>query len=196
MRKKLPSLKIITDKTNGLITMDLVERVGENRKYKIKNNFTGILAKSDVKKFEKICKLLNKELPAPVKDEVVVGMVESGVVMACMLAKVRNTRFTYSTKREYRSDTTPIKILEKRVNNRVHHFYDLNPKDKVIIIEDEVSKGDGLCLAWETFRTHGIEVLALCSIIETLNYHARENIKKRTGLNLVSLVEIELNFDF
>lgn len=188
----MAKIVILQDDTKGRVVLWPVVRLGEKRKYKIGNNYVGILGKANAKTTLDLCKLLNNLIPSPSKKEVVVGMIESGVIMCSFLALSRNTRFTYSTKREYKTDNEPITIVEERVNNREHKFYDLDVDDEVILIEDEITSGDGVIDAYRTFTDMGIKVKTICCVAENISDNAREKIQQETGISLISLIKFKL----
>lgn len=89
--------------------------------------------------------------------------------------------------------TTKLSATRKTTgDDKAHYLYGIKPVDKVLLIEDEVTSGRGLAGLASTLREHQVEITAMCSIIETVNFGGRELIKSETGIELVSLVQAEL----
>jgi len=185
-------LSIIEDGSHGLLKLSTIARHGGNRKTKIVNNFIGVLEAADSTTVLQLCQELNKRLPAVTNDEVVVGMYKSGIIMAGYLALARGTRFTWSTPDEYGDTSQVIKYAEDHHVAATHHFYGLKPGDKVVLVEDEVTSGKGLVGLVELLRSKDIEVITICSMLETVNFGGRELIKNSTGIELISLAKLEL----
>ena len=192
--KAYSSVSIIEDGSDGAIQLSTVARQGGSRKTKIKNNFVGVLEAADSKLVLKLCRELNKRLPSPVSsEEIVVGMFKSGIIMAGYLAAERKVKFTWSTPDEYGDPSEVIRYDENHHIAAAHYFYGLKPGDKVIIIEDEITSGRGIVGLVDLLRSKDIEVLAICSILETINFGGRALIKEKTGIDLISLAKVEMS---
>lgn len=186
------NIEIVEDETSGLVKLSLTDRHGESRKTKIKNNFSGQLGLSDSAVLYSLAELVDKKLPQPPKEEVVVGMMVSGVIMAGYLALVRNSKFNYSVFEKYGQPGEALEFEEEH-RGKMHYVYGLKPGDKVIIFEDEVTSGKGVADFTKFLKENGIEVLAIATVIENLNFKAGEFILKETGIDLVSLVRVRLS---
>lgn len=186
-------LTIIDDGSNGALKLSTIARHGGSRKTKIVNNFIGVLESADSRTVLDLCQKLNKKLPASAGQEIVVGMYKSGIIMAGYLALTRGSNFTWSTPDEYGDTSQVVKYAEDHHVAAIHHFYGLKPGDRVILVEDEVTSGKGLVGLVELLRAKGIDVIAICSILETVNFGGRDLIKTETGIELVSLAKVELS---
>lgn len=187
------NVRIIEDGTNGQVKISTLARHGESRKTKLKNNFTGMLEAADSKLLLDLCKQMSQQLPIPTSGEVVVGMFKSGIVMAGYLALARNCSFTWSTPDKLGDYNQAIYYEEDHIKSKGHYLYGLKPGDKVILVEDEVTSGKGLVGLSEVLLRHDIEVLAIAGVIETVNFEGRAFIRDNTGIELVSLVRVELS---
>jgi adenine/guanine phosphoribosyltransferase-like PRPP-binding protein len=186
-------IDILQDDTGGRIKLSTLQRHGESRKTKLKNNFTGMLEPADSGLLLQFCNILNAKLLQPTSNELVVGMYKSGIVMAGYLALARKTSFTWSTPDQLGDFAQAICYEEDHIKNKVHYLYGLRPGDKVILIEDEITSGKGMIGLTKTLTDRSIEVLAIASVLETVNFDGRANIKSSTGLDLISLVQIRLS---
>lgn len=119
-------------------------------------------------------------------------MYKSGIVMAAYLAMARGTRFTWSTPDEFGDFQSAVQFQEGHRKTAAHYFYGLKPGDKVIIIEDEITSGLGVADLTKVLRNYDIEVIAICSVLETVNFSGRELIKAETNLELRSLTKVEV----
>lgn len=186
------NIEVIEDETDGLVKLSLTDRHGESRKTKIKNNFSGQLGSSESVVLYSLAELVDKKLPKPSKEEVVVGMMVSGVIMAGYLALVRNSKFNYSIFEKYGQPGESLEFKEEH-RSKIHYVYGLKPGNTVIIFEDEVTSGKGVADFTKFLKGNGIEVLAIATVIENLNFKAREFILKETGIDLVSLIRVRLS---
>lgn len=192
-RGSYSKIRIVTDETNGLVDLSLTGRLGQDRKTKIVNNFVGLLSSADPQNFEKICMLLNEKLPPKTDDEIIIGIPSSGVPMAVMLAHVRGVRFNWAHHKKYTNYTDAVHFYEgHRENTKIRIFYGLKPGDTVLLIDDEVTSGQGFCQTFEELRKRNITVASMCCVVEQMTFGARQIIKKKTGMDLVSLVQVEL----
>lgn len=185
------NIEVVEDKTDGSVELVTVQRHGSTRKTKIKNNFTGLLEPSNSKNFLHIAKLLNDELPED--DAIVVGMYKSGIIMAGYLALARESRLAWTTPDQIGDVASAVCFKENHWDSKAHYLYGLEPGDSVIIVEDEVSSGKGVAGFANELIANGIDVAAICSVIETLNFGGREHIRNECGIELVSLVKIKLS---
>ena len=186
-------VEITEDDSNGQIKLSIVTRHGENRKTKLKNNFVGLLDNADSRLLLELCHLLNKKLPNNINDELVVGMYKSGIIMAGYLALERRSSFTWSTPDKLGDYEDAIYYNENHRNTEAHYFYGLKSGDRVILVEDEITSGKGMVGLTKVLREQGIEVRAICSILETVNFGGRDLIETETGLSLISLARVELS---
>ncbi len=183
---------IIDDGSHGALKLSTIARHGGSRKTKIVNNFIGVLESADSKTVLHLCQELNKRLPAPTSHEIVVGMYKSGIIMAGYLALARGTNFTWSTPDAYGDTSQVIKYVEDHHIEATHHFYGLKPGDRVVLVEDEITSGKGLVGLVELLRSKDIEVITICSMLETVNFGGRDLIRSGTGIELISLAKVKL----
>jgi orotate phosphoribosyltransferase len=185
-------ISIIKDSTDGLIELFLVDRIGEKRKHKVGNNYTGITAKADACVLGRLCKLLNKKLPNMEENEVIVGQTESGVAISCALAIERGSYFNYSTLRDYENTgSEKITLGDDRIG-RAHKFYGITQGDNIILLEDEVTSGDSILNMYKEFMKQSINIKAIACFVENVDLKAREKIRDKTGFDLISLAKIHV----
>jgi len=190
--KAYGKVEIIEDGSNGRIKLSAINRQSEDRKTKLKNNFVGVLDTADSRLVLELCQELNKKLPDVSDDEIVVGMYKSGIIMAGYLAMVRKAKFTWSTPDEFGDFQDAVQFQEGHRKTATHYFYGLKPGNKIILVEDEITSGLGVADLTKVLRDYNIEVVAICSILETINFGGRDLIKTKTGLELESLVKVEV----
>lgn len=183
-------LRIESDLTDGLVTLSLVERLGDQRKTKVKNNFTGLLEPADSAVVTKLANILAGQI-GDVNETVVVGMYKSGIVTAAYLGLARRTRFAWTTPDSL--DEACLVFNEPHRANSQHFLYGLSIDDRVILVEDEITSGHGIVGLTKVLNEVGIRVVAITSFIETLNFGGRAYIKQETGLDLISLTKIRLD---
>lgn len=185
--------KIVEDKTEGLLKLMIADRKGDSRNYYVRNNLDGRFVKGDIHAIHKVVTLLNKNLPPPSLEETILGFAEGSLVLASMLALIRKTTFVCSTKTQKSNITNEIKFLEEhRSALAAHYIYALEKRDKVILFEDEISTGKTIINAYQTLKKMGIDIIAIITVTEVLNFSGREIIKRDTGLDLLSLCKIRL----
>lgn len=186
------NVTVVSDETNGLVKLATIERHGQDRKTKIQNNFVGQLSTTDGDTLTKILEILNKKLPSVQDREVVVGLMTSGVIMCGYLAMVRRSRFNYSVHDKFGDYQSAFSFVEGHRDGKVHYLYGIEPGDVALIIEDEVSSGNGVILLTKALREFGVSVMGVGCVVETLNFGARDKILSETGLELKSLIQVTL----
>ena len=62
----------------------------------------------------------------------------------------------------------------------------------MIVVDDEITSGKGVVALTKALREFGVDVYGVGGIIETINFGAREVIRQEIGLELTSLVQVEL----
>lgn len=184
------SVEIVEDDTNGLVKLDIVERIGDKRKTKLSNNFIGLLEPADIRVMQELSRLLAEKIGA-VDETVVVGMHKSGIVAAAHLGNARMSTFSWTTPDTI--DSAGIEYLEDHRPDKAHYLYGISPSDRVILVEDEVTSGKGISGLALALKAQNIGVVAIASYIETVNFGGRELIRDQTGLDLVSLVKVRLS---
>jgi adenine phosphoribosyltransferase len=187
------NLTVIEDGSHGLVELDTISRHGQDRATKIRNNFIGHLIPAEPKLLLEILRMLNAKLPKTQENEVVVGMPTSGIIMSSALAQVRDSRYNFAVTQEFGDLGSVFSLTEDHRDLHKHYLYGVKPGDKVIIIEDEVTSGLGVTQLTLALTDFGANVIAIASVIETINFGAREHIKKATDHDLVSLVKVELS---
>lgn len=187
------SVKIIEDPTNGLVKFGLIDRVGSERKTKITNNFVSQVEVLDAKVLKTIIGLLNGKLPTGEGKEKILGMQSSGVPMATALALERSSKFVFSTSTNFGLRQDVFSFSEGHREDKKHYIYGLEKGDSVIIVEDEVTSGYGIALLVKALMDYGMKVIAVCTAIETLTFGARKLVKDETGIDLISLIKIEVD---
>lgn len=191
--KVFSDLKIIEDSTNGLVKLGTAERLGETRKFRILNNFNGRFTKSNPRNLFKIIEALNNLLSQDISSNTpVVGFIEGSVVIAYELARQRNSPFLISTIAKIKGYEDHAVSVEPHKLDKPIIIYGLEKGDKVIIVEDEISTGDSMVQFVKDLRDFGVDVLEIVTIVETLNFDAKDKIKKALGLEIKSLVKVEL----
>lgn len=191
-RQEYTEIEIITDETNGLVQLDTVKRYNQDRATKIRNNFIGHLYPAKAGLLQEILAKLNPKLIPTNEHELIVGLPTSGTVMAPALSQVRSTPYNFGISHEFESKDTAFGFIEDERNKQPIFLYVLEKHHKVIIIEDEVTSGNGVIALTKAIREWGAEVVEIATVVETMNFGAREKIKTATGLDLKSLVQIEL----
>lgn len=186
-------VSIIDDGSNGKISLSALSRHGDTRKTKIKNNFTGLLESADSLLLSELCEKLNDKLQLHTDDATIVGMYKSGIIVAGFLALHRGARFNWSTPDKIGEYQDAICYMEDHREDKAHYLYGLKSTDRVIVVEDEITSGKGVVGLTVKLREHGIEVVSICSILETVNFGGRNYIKSETGIDLVSLAKVELS---
>ncbi len=141
----------------------------------------------------KILEKLNEKLPGVKANEVVVGLMSSGTVLSAYLALIRGTRYNYSVYDKFGNYEEAFSFSEGHRNDSKHYLYGIMPGDNIIIIEDEVWSGNGMLQLVTALRAYGANVCAAATVIEVVSFGARELLKKETGLELISLVSIEVS---
>tara|TARA_B100000508_G_scaffold108364_1_gene86464 strand:- start:3601 stop:4194 length:594 start_codon:yes stop_codon:yes gene_type:complete len=191
-QKEYNQIEIITDDTNGLVELDTVKRYNQDRATKIRNNFVGHLFPAKAELLQQILEKLNPKLVSPDENELIVGLPTSGTIMAPALSLVRGTPYNFGIGHEFESKDTAFGFVEDERNKKPIYLYVLEKHHKVIIIEDEVTSGNGVIALTKAIREWGAEVVEIATVVETLNFGARDKVKEATGLDLKSLVQIEL----
>jgi adenine phosphoribosyltransferase len=186
------NVRIVEDGAEGQMQLSALSRHGDTRKTKIKNNFTGLLQAADSRLLADLCSRVNTKLPAVSGDEIVVGMYKSGIIAAGYLAMQRGVRFNWTTPDKLGDFDKAICYTEDH-RDKSHYLYGVKPSDNVVLVEDEVTSGKGIAGMAAELQKHGVHVIAICSLLETLNFKGREYIKAQTGLDLVSLTKIKLS---
>ena len=183
-------VKIISDEYNHAVNLGLVERIGDDRKTKIKNNFIGLTEPADSSLLRQLSESLHEKIGS-LNETVVVGMYKSGIVVATSMGMVRQSRFAWTTPDKINQPS--IVFSEDHRSGTRHYLYGLKYSDKVLLIEDEVTSGKGLSgLALRLHRS-GIQIVGIACYLETINFSGREYIKQKTGFDLVSLIRVELS---
>ncbi len=191
-KDKYTDLKILTDETNGIVNLGLIERFEADRKTKISNNIVSQVKTLDVNVLKKVISILNDKLPAHQNDEKILGLATSGIPMATALALHRGSRFNFSTSGKFGDYKNAFSYSESHRDEKMHYFYGIEKGDKVIIVEDEVSSGLGLLHLINALQAYGINIQAVCTVIEVVNFNARELLKEKCGIELISLIKVEL----
>ena len=186
-------IEIVTDETSGLVELDLISRHGQDRATKVRTNFIGHLKKSDPKILMQILEILSKKLPAVKSDEIIVAGEGSAVPVAFALAQIRGVNYNYGMPKRFGNLDSIFSLKENHRGKSERYLYGVKPNDSVIIVEDEVTSGNGVITLHNALKNYGVKVLAIASIIENLNFHTRSKIKTETNLDLVSLVQIKLS---
>jgi len=186
------SIEILSDETNGLVRLDTIERHGQDRATKIKNDFVGHLCKSKSSNALKILELLNNKLPQPDSDEVIVGLPTSGIIMSSPLSIVRDTPYNFGVSLRF-GETENIFCFNEDQRDKKHYFYGIKPGDTALIIEDEITTGGGVIGLTTALRKYGVTVNTIASVVETVNFNAREKIKSEVDIEVTSLLKIRLS---
>jgi len=190
--KVFTGVKIVSDETNGLVELDTIRRYNQDRAIKVRNNFVGHLYRAESKRLNQIMEILNQKLLAVGENEIIVGLPTSGVIMAAGLSLVRGIPYNFGVEYEFENKDTAFYFHETDRGKDPQYLYGLKPGDNAIIIEDEVTSGNGVTELTKALREWGVNVIAIASVVEALNFDAREKIKTETGINLTSLVQIKL----
>ena len=148
------SIRVTEDTTNGLIKLEAVKRYGQDRNTKVKNNFVGQLSKADSSTLLQLARLLNEQLPPKTYNEVVVGLMTSGVIMCGYLALIRKSFFNYSIYSKFGDYEDEFSFSEGHRDDKKHYLYGIKPGDEIIIIEDEVTSGNGIIELVNAFREY------------------------------------------
>lgn len=185
--------KIIKDKTNGLLKVVLAPRTGDQRSYYIRNNLDGRFSKGEPSAAQEVIRAITEELPPVDEREVILGFAEGSTLLAWLLAQARGSLFVSSTKSQRSDYLQKIEFSEDHRNTASTHFvYPLEKRDKVIMLEDEISTGHTILNAYRSLAEFGIQVVRIAVVIEILNFNARENLLQETGIELVSACQIIL----
>ena len=184
------TIRIVDDGSYGLIQLSLVSRIGVERKTKVNNNFVGLLQPAPSDLLEKLSRLLSDRI-GDADEDIIIGMYKSGIVVSGSLALARQSKFCWSTPDRLASDC--IEYHEPHRPEQKHYLYGLRPGDKVLIVEDEITSGKGVAGLTKKLRQHGVRVVGIASYLETLNFNGRLTIKLETGIDLVSLAQVELS---
>jgi orotate phosphoribosyltransferase len=59
-------------------------------------------------------------------------------------------------------------------------------------VEDEVSSGLGLLHLINALQEYGINIIAVCTVIEVVNFNAKKMLEEKCGIELISLIKVEL----
>jgi adenine phosphoribosyltransferase len=192
-KDKFNKITIVKDETNGAVKLSLIERFESDRKVKISNNFVSQVETLDAIVLKQVIQLLNNKLPAHQPTEKILGLASSGIPMATALALHRESKFIFSTSGKFGNYENVFCFSEAHRNDKKHYFYGLEPTDEVIIIEDEVSSGLGLSNLIKALQDYGVNILAVCTVVEVLNFEAREKLKQECNIDLLSLIEVKLS---
>jgi orotate phosphoribosyltransferase len=192
-KDKYNSITIVEDPTNGLVKLGLTERFESDRKTKISNNFISQVNTLEVNVLKDIIERLNAMLPLPTKEEKILGLVSSGVPLSTALALSRGSKFNFSTSGKFSGYQNVFSFFEGHREDKKYYFYGVEKNDSVIIIEDEVTSGNGLVTFVKALQDYGVNIIAVCTVIETITFNAREMIKKETGIDLISLVKVDVS---
>lgn len=183
---------IVKDETDGLVKVETLQRHGQERKTKLKNNFGGLLASADSSLLLQLATKLAAKLPPKTGNETVVGMYKSGIIMCGFLALARESKFNWSTPDMLGDYESAFSFSEDR-RDKVHYLYGIKSGDTVVIIEDEVTSGNGVVALIKALKEFGVNVVGVCCVIETVTFGGRKNIADNTGLDLVSLVQVDVS---
>lgn len=187
------SFTINRDDSHGLLQIKLAPRVGDKRSYYIRANLDGRFIHGIPDITNRICSNISTLLPKKVKNEVIVGFAEGGIILAYNLAKIRDSSFVCSTKTQRSDFKIVIEFAEEhRSYIPAHYLYSLQKNDGIIIIEDEISTGKTVINAYKELTKFGFKVKAIAAVIEITNFEGRKKIKKATSINLVALTSITL----
>ena len=192
-KDKYTSIQVIDDPTNGLVKLGLIDRVDSDRKSKITNNFVSQIGVLDPNVLKTVIKKLNDKLPLKTAGEKILGLQYSGVPMATALALERGSRFVFSTATNFGNIQDVFSFTEGHRNNSKYYFYGLEKGDSVIIIEDEVTSGKGMVDLIKALRIYNVDIVAVCTALETVTFGARDLIKNEIGIDLISLIKIDIN---
>lgn len=191
-KDKYTNLRIIEDETKGIVNLGLIERFESDRKTKISNNFVSQVETLDANVLRKVISILNDKLPPHQKDEKILGLAISGIPMATALALHRGSKFNFSSSGKFGDYKKAFSYSESHREDKLHYFYGIERGDKVIIAEDEVSSGFGLLHLIKALQAYEINILAVCTVVEVVNFNAREMIKEHCGIDITSLIKVEL----
>ncbi len=186
-------LDIISDETHGAVKLGLTERFEADRKTKISNNFVSQVETLDAKVLKKVIEILNSKLPPMQNEEKILGLATSGIPMATALALQRGSKFNFSSSGKFGDFKSAFSYTEAHRDEKLHYFYGIKSGDKVIIAEDEVSSGLGLLHLIKALQAYNVNILAVCTVIEVVNFNAREVLKEKTGTDLISLIKVKLS---
>lgn len=197
MKKNNPEyshFSIIRDETNGLLRLSLAKREGDGRSYYLRNNLDERFELGKPSNALNAVKVLNDKLVTAKPHETVMGFAEGSTLLAWLLAFLRGSNFVTSTKSQKSDYLTPIVFEEEHrsVDSR-HYVYPIQPGSQVLMIEDEVSTGRTIVNAYKRLYDFGVDVIGIAAIVEIANFAGREKIRRETGLDVVSIVEIELH---
>ena len=177
-KEKYTKLKVLSDETNGIVKLGLVERFEADRKTKIANNFVSQVETLDANVLKQVIIKLNEKLPPVQPKEKILGLATSGIPMATALALQRDSKFNFSTSGKFGDYQSAFSFSEQHRDDKLHYFYGLNKGDKVIVTEDEVSSGFGLTQLVKALQAYGVEIIAICAAIEVINIDARKLLKE------------------
>ncbi len=186
-------LNIISDETHGAVRLGLIERFEADRKTKISNNFVSQVETLDARILKKVIEILNSKLPPIQGGEKILGLATSGIPMATALALQRGSKFNFSSSGKFGDFNSAFSYTEAHRDEKLHYFYGIQSGDKVIIAEDEVSSGLGLLHLIKALQAYNINILAVCTVIEVVNFNAREMLEEKTGIELISLIKVKLS---
>ncbi len=185
---------ILKDETDGLLELTLAKREGDERSYYLRNNLDGRFEIGQPSKAIKIVQKLNEKLAPSVPNESVIGFAEGSTLLAWLLAFSRNSNFVTSTKSQKSDYLEPIVFEEEhRAVGSRHYLYPIKPGAQVIMVEDEISTGNTMLNAYKKLYDYGVDVIGIAAIVEIVNFAGKEMIKRETGINVVSVTEIELH---
>jgi len=185
-------INILQDDTAGLIEVSTAERIGDNRKFRILNNFNGRFSCTNANDLVTIVDILNSKIDQKISDEIVVGFIEGSVILAFELARQRGVRYTCSTAAKVVGYKEKLRFSESHKVDSEFILYGLKKGDRVMLIEDEISTGDSFVEVINMLQSSGVEILNICTVFEVVNFNAREKLKNQFGLDLVSLIQLEL----
>lgn len=192
-KDKYNFIKVVEDPTEGLVELGIVERTNADRKSKITNNFISQVRVLDSKALKKVTELLNKKLPKKSSDEIILGLQTSGTPMAAALALERGSDFVFSTSGEFGDISSVFNFIEGHRDDKKHFIYGIKGGDSVVIVEDEITSGNGIISLIKALQDFGIKIVAVATAIEVVTFDAKKHIKEETGIDIISLIKIEVS---
>lgn len=147
----------------------LVERNNrDTKKYKIIHPFDGRILPLEPRKLKdnarKLAKLLNLE-----KVDYILGFAEGGVLAAYGVSEVTNIPMIGSYRVRLKSSPEII-FTEPHSERSTHYIYGLNPGNRIVIVEDEITTGSTLCSAVSELTKQKIEVVDIGAYIVSQNF--------------------------
>lgn len=184
---------VIKDQTSGLLKVILAPRQGDHRSYYLRNNLDGRFSKGEPSAAAKVVDGIVQQLPPVDEREVILGFAEGSTLLAWLLAQARGSLFVSSTKSQRSDYLQKVEFTEDhRSVGTIHYVYPLEKRDRVIMLEDEISTAKTILNAYKALADFGVQVIGIAAVVEIMNFGAREKIKQETDLDLISVYQIIL----